>query len=77
MLDCSFLYIMRLDDPRATALPVTTGPVGTNPHYETESRAVWNELTQRNEVHEFVYEVTWIPELNIWRRFLRTHHIAA
>ncbi len=67
--------IMRLVDQRATALPVSTEPVGTDPHYETECRTIWNEDKQTSEVHEFIYEVTWIAELRVWRRFLRTHHI--
>jgi hypothetical protein len=50
---------------------------GTDPHCETEIRMVWNEKRQTNEVHEFVYEVSWIPELLAWRRFLRTHRIVS
>jgi hypothetical protein len=40
-------------------------------HYETENRLVWNEPERRNEERELVYEISWIPELNTWRRFLR------
>ena len=40
-------------------------------HYETEHRLVWNERERRNEERELVYEISWIPELNTWRRFLR------
>jgi len=40
-------------------------------HYETENRLVWNDREYRNEERELVYEVSWIPELNTWRRFLR------
>ena len=42
---------------------------GIDLHYETENRLVWNE--RRNEEHELVYEISWIPELDTWRRFLR------
>jgi hypothetical protein len=30
---------------------------------------VWNERDRRNEERELVYEISWIPELNTWRRF--------
>jgi len=50
---------------------------GTDPHCETDIRVVWNGENQTNEVHEFVYEVSWIPELLAWRRFLRTHRIVS
>jgi hypothetical protein len=39
--------------------------------YETENRVVWNEREHGNEERELVYEISWIPELNAWRRFLR------
>ena len=41
-------------------------------HYETENRLVWNEQERRNEERELVYEISWIPELSTWRRFLRS-----
>jgi len=28
-----------------------------------------------NEVHELVYEISWIEELGLWRTFLRPHHM--
>jgi len=46
---------------------------GTDPHCETQIRMVWNEKSLANEMHEFVYEISWIPELLAWRRFLRAH----
>jgi len=60
----------------ASAL-VPTVTQGTDPHRETDIRVVWNEENQTNEVHEFVYEVSWIPELLAWRRFLRTHRVVS
>jgi hypothetical protein len=63
-------------ESHASAL-VPTSTQGTDPHCETETRMVWNEKSQTNEVHEFVYEVSWIPERLAWRRFLRTHRIAS
>jgi hypothetical protein len=59
-----------------TAL-VPTVTQGTDAHCETDIRVVWNEENQTNEVHEFVYEVSWVPELLAWRRFLRTHRIVS
>jgi hypothetical protein len=64
---------MRITSAHSTALPVLTVPPGIDPHYETENRMVWNDKEHMNETHEFVYEVSWIPELGVWRRFLRTH----
>ena len=63
--------------PHATALPLPTVPLGIDPHWEMENRTVWNEESHTNEVHEFVYEVSWIPELLLWRRFLRTHRVVS
>jgi hypothetical protein len=52
---------------------ITTPPIleGIDLHYETENRLMWNERERRNEERELVYEISWIPELNTWRRFLR------
>jgi len=63
---------MRHHDPHATALPPAV-PLGTDQHFETEKRQVWDETKRAYEVHEFVYELSWIRELGVWRRFLRTH----
>jgi hypothetical protein len=35
---------------------------------------VWNEREHTREEHEFVYEISWIEELGLWRSFLRSHH---
>ena len=43
-------------------------------HWETRSRVVWNEQEHTREEHEFVYEISWIEELGLWRTFLRSHH---
>ena len=56
----------------ATALQIPTTAPGTDRHYETDRRLVWNQETCSNEVLEFVYEVSWIPERNVWRKFLLT-----
>jgi hypothetical protein len=44
---------------------------GIGLHYETENRLVRNERQRRSEEYELVYEISWIPELATWRRFLR------
>ena len=67
---------MRESIPRSTALPIQAAPAGTNQRLETEQRTVWDEGTHTYETHEFVYEVSWVPELGVWRRFLRTHRKA-
>ena len=40
--------------------------------WETQRRVVWNEQEHTREEHELVYEVSWIKELGLWRRFLRS-----
>lgn len=47
--------------------------MGTDQHFETEKRQVWDENTRTYQECEFVYEVSWIPELGVWRRFLRSY----
>ena len=47
------------------ALPVPTLPVGIDPHW-----LVWNDERCTNEEHTFVYEISWIPKLGVWRFFL-------
>ena len=54
------------------ALPVLPFPSGVDTHWETENRMVWNQQHHTNEEHEFVYEISWITELGVWRRFLRS-----
>ena len=54
-----------------TALATTELFQRIDVHYETENRLVWNDREYRNEERELVYEVSWIPELNTSRRFLR------
>jgi hypothetical protein len=38
-------------------------------HWETRRRVVWNE---QEHTRELVYEISWIKELGLWRRFLRS-----
>jgi len=68
-------FFMRTAHTHATALPVPTVPAGVDPHYETKHRLVWNDERHTTEEHIFVYEVSWIPELGVWRWFLRTRGV--
>jgi hypothetical protein len=70
LLMCIFMHTT---NTHATALTMPVVLSGVNPHYETENQMVWNEDKYTSEEHELVYEVSWIPELGVWRRFLRTH----
>ena len=47
---------------------------GIDLHYETKQKTVCCGMEQerRNEERELVYEISWIPELSTWRRFLRS-----
>jgi hypothetical protein len=58
------------------ALPVPVFPAGVNAHWETENRTVWNEQEHASEERELVYEISWIAELGVWRRFLRSQRKA-
>ena len=57
----------------AATLPISSFPAGTDTQWETRSRVVWNEQEHAREEHEFVYEISWIGELGLWRTFLRSH----
>jgi hypothetical protein len=50
--------------------------LGVDARYQIENRTIWNDKERRQEEHELVYEVSWVPELGVWRRFLRTHRKA-
>jgi hypothetical protein len=49
-------------------------PVGLEVHWETENRLIWNERERLSEKQELIYEVSWICELGVWRRFLMARH---
>ena len=55
-------------------LPVPTFPAGVDVHWETQRRMVWNVHEHRSEERELVYEISWIPELGLWRSLLRSQH---
>ena len=54
-------------------LPISSFPTGVDMHWEMRSRVVWNEQEHASEEREFVYEISWIEELGMWRTFLRSH----
>lgn len=54
------------------ALLFSAYPLAADTHWETENRVVWNERLHTSEERELVYEVSWILELGVWRRFLRS-----
>jgi hypothetical protein len=45
-------------------------PGRTDVHWETTNLQVWNAPEGTAEQQELVYEVSWIQELGMWRRFL-------
>jgi hypothetical protein len=47
-------------------------PAGVDVRWETENRMVWNEQERESEERQLVYEISWIAELGVWRRFLRS-----
>jgi hypothetical protein len=47
-------------------------PRGVDVYWETIRRVVWNNQKQNNEEQELVYEISWIAEIGVWRRFLRS-----
>jgi hypothetical protein len=55
------------------ALPVPVFPGAVEARWETQNRMVWNELEHASEERELAYEISWIAELGIWRRFLRSN----
>ncbi len=55
----------------ATVLSVAALQPRVDVYWETQNRMVWNELECAAEEQELTYEVTWIPELAAWRRFLK------
>ena len=58
------------------AFPVPAFPAAVEARWETQNRTVWNELEHASEERELVYEISWIAELGVWRRFLRSQRKA-
>jgi len=51
---------------------LASGQSKTDKHWETENHKMWNEWERQSEERELVFEITWISELGVWRRFLRS-----
>jgi hypothetical protein len=51
--------------------PFSEFPTGLDARWETERRALWNEKQHTSEECDLVYEISWIAEIGVWRRFLR------
>jgi hypothetical protein len=47
-------------------------PTGVDVRWEAEVRVQWNERERVAEEQELIYEVSWISEIGVWRRFLRS-----
>jgi hypothetical protein len=45
-------------------------PQRTDVHWETTNLQVWNAREGTAEQHDLVYEVSWVENLGMWRRFL-------
>ena len=58
--------VIEIDNLAAASFP--KGAADT--HWITENRLLWNQEHHKAEVCELVYEVSWVPELSTWRRFL-------
>ncbi len=56
----------------SAVLPIPTFPAGVDVHWETQRRMMWNAREHTSEERELVYEISWIPELGLWRSFLRS-----
>ena len=54
------------------ALHLPMFPAGVDTRWETTNYLVLNDRDCIAEKQELIYEVAWIPELGIWRRFLRS-----
>ncbi len=66
------VVLMSAGATHGEALPFAIFSEGTDAHWETEIRTVWNARQFTAEKHELVYEVSWISDLGVWRRFLRS-----
>jgi hypothetical protein len=54
------------------ALPFPPFPARSGRRWEATNCLVWNDRERITEKQELIYEITWIHELGIWRRFLRS-----
>jgi len=66
------LSVMQEATSYVPALPIPLFPAGVDRRWEATNCFVWNDRERITEKQELIYEITWIPELGIWRRFLRS-----
>jgi hypothetical protein len=66
------LSVMQEATSHIPTLPLPLFPAGVDTRWETTNCLVWNDRERLAEKQELIYEVAWIPELGIWRRFLRS-----
>jgi len=66
------LSVMQEATSHIPTLPLPVFPAGVDTRWETANCLVWNDRERIAEKQELIYEVGWIPELGIWRRFLRS-----
>jgi len=66
------LSVMQEATSHIPTLPLPLFPAGVDTRWETTNCVVWNDRERLVENQELIYEVAWIPELGIWRRFLRS-----
>ena len=66
------LSVMQEATSHIPTLPLPLFPAGVDTRWETTNCVVWNDRERLAENQELIYEVAWIPELGIWRRFLRS-----
>jgi hypothetical protein len=55
---------------QTTAARAVPFPERTDVRWETTNLQVWNAREGTTEQHELVYEISWVTELGVWRRFL-------
>jgi hypothetical protein len=54
----------------ATPVWIAPFPERTDVRWETTSLQVWNSQEGTAEEQDLVYEVSWVKDLGMWRRFL-------
>lgn len=67
---------MRYEVPsEASAAYMAAFPERMDTHFETTNLPVSNPREGKVEEQELVYEVSWVEELGMWRRFLTSRRI--
>jgi len=61
----------RMAIEQSRPMPQCSGS-GVNVRYETKVFSLWDRKASAEVAHACVYEISWIPELQCWRSFLRS-----